>query len=350
MSNQLLSLQVFTHEAGHSYLCRLPPDVFIGDTQERPVRSGVELFEGDRALGSAHSQHDRIRQQGRGLFSRWHNYLYFATSDNSDPRANGRRYSLYIPEQPTSTSDRQARLARLITQVSDAMPVADAYSLAEAIFYEVFPLGFIGDFGKVCWDDEAFVTDYLRLVPGNRRSFERKYVVSQLVMAIGHVRGDLAECGVYNGATAYFMARAAEMSGAPRRLHLFDSFEGLSPFYALLPVLLVFQIMAMIGVSYVLSAVGVYIRDTKDFIQVFLVIGVYLVPTFYLPTAVPTEFRVLLLLNPFSHMVWCFQDVLYYGRFEHPWSWPVFFITSVVTFVAGASVFRRLRVTFGNVL
>jgi hypothetical protein len=108
------------------------------------------------------------------------------------------------------------------------MSEIEAYAVAERLFYEVFPRGFIGDFAKTCWEDAGFVADYLRLVPDNRRSFERKYVVSQLVMALGDVPGDLAECGVYNGATAYFMAAAAEKRGPARLVHLFDSFEGLS--------------------------------------------------------------------------------------------------------------------------
>jgi len=49
--------------------------------------------------------------------------------------------------------------------------------------------------------------------------------------------------------------------------------------YLLLPALIVVQALAMIGVSYVLSAVGVYVRDTKDFVQVFSLVGVYLMPT-----------------------------------------------------------------------
>ena len=39
--------------------------------------------------------------------------------------------------------------------------------------------------------------------------------------------------------------------------------------YLLLPVLIVFQVMAMIGVAYLLSAIGTYFRDIKDFIQLF---------------------------------------------------------------------------------
>ena len=133
-------------------------------------------------------------------------------------------------------------------------------------------------------------------------------------------------------------------------IYLLVRYQFLPPTYVLLPVLVAVQALGMMGLSYLLSAVGVYLRDTKDLVQVFLVIGVYLVPALYLPSSVPAEFRLLLYLNPFSYMVWCFQDVLYFGRFAHPWAWPVFFGLSLSVFTLGFLSFRRLRVMFGNVL
>jgi lipopolysaccharide transport system permease protein len=120
--------------------------------------------------------------------------------------------------------------------------------------------------------------------------------------------------------------------------------------YLLLPLLLFLLVLAMIGVSYILSAIGVYFRDIKDFVQVFSVTGVYLMPAFYLPESVPNFFRPLLYLNPFSYMIWCFQDVLYFGRFEHPFAWPIFALLSLGSFVIGYRFFRKLKLMFGNVL
>jgi|MudIll2142460700_1097286.scaffolds.fasta_scaffold22110_2 lipopolysaccharide transport system permease protein len=120
--------------------------------------------------------------------------------------------------------------------------------------------------------------------------------------------------------------------------------------YSLLPVLFFFQLLAMIGVSYIFSSIGPYFRDLKDFIQVFTVIGVFLMPIFYLPAQVPALFRPLLYLNPFSYLVWCYQDVCYFGRFEHPWAWFVFMTGSLGIFYAGYRIFRKLKTMFGNVL
>ena len=213
-------------EEGHSYTCKLPPDAPLGDSPEAPFSSRLELFEDGRPLGPPHSQHQEIRALGNGRFSHWHQHVYFSTSDNTDPRGNGRRYDIYLPDPADEPA--LGALAGLFKHGRAAQNEWDAYAAAEALFYEVCPTVFLGDFAKTCWHDKAFVDDYLRLVPGNRRSFERKYAVAQLVRGLKHVPGDLAECGVYNGATAYFMAKATEAVGIPRPLHLFDSFAGLS--------------------------------------------------------------------------------------------------------------------------
>jgi lipopolysaccharide transport system permease protein len=120
--------------------------------------------------------------------------------------------------------------------------------------------------------------------------------------------------------------------------------------YALLPLLFFLQLSAMVGISFALSSVGVYFRDLKDFVQVLTLIGVYLMPIFYLPSMVPGLFRPLLFVNPFSYMIWCYQDACYFGRIQHPWAWAVFASSSIGVFYIGYRLFRKLKIMFGNVL
>lgn len=120
--------------------------------------------------------------------------------------------------------------------------------------------------------------------------------------------------------------------------------------YGLLPVLFFLQLLAMMGVGYLLAAVSVYIRDTKDVVQVFGLAGGYVMPIFYLPQWVPPLLQPLLYLNPFSYMGWCYQDVLYFGRIEHVWAWPAFSLLSVISFYGGYRLFRRLKTSFADFL
>jgi predicted O-methyltransferase YrrM len=58
--------------------------------------SPLLLLEDGRELGPAHCTHADIRAHGGGRFSHWRGYLWFSTSDDSDPRSNGRRYSVRL--------------------------------------------------------------------------------------------------------------------------------------------------------------------------------------------------------------------------------------------------------------
>lgn len=85
-----------------------------------------------------------------------------------------------------------------------------------------FPLG---EDLKIWRHDRQFLANYTRLSPGNRFSEERKYLLREFVRFVSNVEGCLAECGSYEGASAWFMAN--ELPG--ESFYIFDSFDGLSP-------------------------------------------------------------------------------------------------------------------------
>jgi hypothetical protein len=69
------------------------------DSLSFPWQSTLQLYEDGKELGPVHSLHDDIRNIGGGRYSHWGNalgngYIIFSTSDNTDPRSNGRTYSI----------------------------------------------------------------------------------------------------------------------------------------------------------------------------------------------------------------------------------------------------------------
>jgi O-methyltransferase len=89
--------------------------------------------------------------------------------------------------------------------------------------------GLFGDFPlsddyKVWREDKQFLIDYRRLSPKNPYSQDRKWTLREFVRLSNSLPGDMAECGCFEGATAFFMA-SASTSGM---LYLFDSFKGIS--------------------------------------------------------------------------------------------------------------------------
>ncbi len=120
--------------------------------------------------------------------------------------------------------------------------------------------------------------------------------------------------------------------------------------YVLLPVLWGLQFLAVGGVCYLLASLSVYFRDVKDVLQLFCTAGVYFMPVFYLPDWVPEPIRPALYANPLSYLAWCYQDVCYFGRIDHPWAWAVFAVGAPSMFVLGYGAWRKLKVCFGSVL
>ncbi len=54
-------------------------------------------MEDEAVTGFAHSTHDTVRRRRKwGVNSHWGDSLYFSSSDNSDPTANGRIYSVFL--------------------------------------------------------------------------------------------------------------------------------------------------------------------------------------------------------------------------------------------------------------
>jgi lipopolysaccharide transport system permease protein len=117
-----------------------------------------------------------------------------------------------------------------------------------------------------------------------------------------------------------------------------------------LPLLFVLHIALLWGLALFLSSMTPYFRDIAEFIRVFVMANIYLIPLMYLPSMVPENLQFILAINPFSHLIWCYQDVLYYNEIAHPASWGILAAMAAVALVAGSYVFVRLRHHLGSVL
>jgi len=66
---------------------------------DRVGRSKLLLYEDGKLLGPAHNPHIDTMENGMGRWSHWGSHgIQFSTSDNTDPRTNGRQYKIVNPE------------------------------------------------------------------------------------------------------------------------------------------------------------------------------------------------------------------------------------------------------------
>lgn len=118
-------------------------------------------------------------------------------------------------------------LRGLAQGLGPAMDEEARYQTAEMLAAAVYPKFKFSEFARIYLEDEDFIAYYERIMDtGNWHSLDRKYTLDQMLKLVGHLAGDIVECGCYKGASAYLMCRA--LRGTNALVHLFDSFEGLS--------------------------------------------------------------------------------------------------------------------------
>jgi len=100
-------------QSGFAFI--LPVFVDEGDSSAATTVSRVVVFENDVPLGPGHSAHAVIRATGRGAYSHWRTALYLSSTDNSDPRANGRiyRYGVEVGPCPVSLNPLPIEMTRI---------------------------------------------------------------------------------------------------------------------------------------------------------------------------------------------------------------------------------------------
>jgi hypothetical protein len=83
-------LKKFRREIGFCWLAPVPAHL----TSDADGLSRLVLHEDGKPLPIAHAAHEAIRELGAGRYSHWGVHVYFSTLDNTDPRHNGRRYTV----------------------------------------------------------------------------------------------------------------------------------------------------------------------------------------------------------------------------------------------------------------
>jgi hypothetical protein len=80
-----------------AYAYTIPLDTVWMNQDKRGTSAPAKVLENGIALAVPDAPHAHIADKGTGRYSLWGGNLYFSTSDNSDPRTNGRKYELHWP-------------------------------------------------------------------------------------------------------------------------------------------------------------------------------------------------------------------------------------------------------------
>jgi lipopolysaccharide transport system permease protein len=117
-----------------------------------------------------------------------------------------------------------------------------------------------------------------------------------------------------------------------------------------LPVVLLPFLLLIMGLSWLLASIGVFIRDVGQLIGMALTVLMFMSPIFYPLSALPETIQPYLLLNPLTFVVEQVRNILLWGL---PPDWPGLVIYSLVSLVVawlGLLFFTKTRKGFADVL
>lgn len=110
--------------------------------------------------------------------------------------------------------------------------------------------------------------------------------------------------------------------------------------------------MLTLAMSYITCSVVVFFRDLGQIISIALQVGIWITPIMWNIEILPRYLQVVFKLNPVFYIVDGYRMALLDKMWfwEHFYSTAYFWIFTVVCFLFGALIFKRLKVHFADVL
>ena len=129
----------------------------------------------------------------------------------------------------------------------------------------------------------------------------------------------------------------------------FLAFEGrITWTLLLLPLPIFVQLVLSLGCALFLSALTVHFRDMGNILGHILQLWFFATPILYDVEILTGTMRQLMRLNPMGHVILSYQQIFFFGHFDHWRGLAGAFLAGVVAFTIGAFVFDRLRDTIAE--
>lgn len=117
-----------------------------------------------------------------------------------------------------------------------------------------------------------------------------------------------------------------------------------------LPLVAFPLLLLIMGLSWALAALGVYLRDITQFIGILTSVLMFLSPIFYPASALPEDYRGLLMFNPLTPVIEQAREVLFWGKAPDFEVLAIYLVVSSSLMWLGFAWFQKTRKGFADVL
>ncbi|VEF12187.1 ABC transporter [Pseudomonas fluorescens] len=118
----------------------------------------------------------------------------------------------------------------------------------------------------------------------------------------------------------------------------------------LFPLIILPLLLMIMGLTWALASLGVYLRDVAQFIGILTTVLMFLSPIFYPASALPEKYQHLLMLNPLTPAIEYARDVLFWGKLPDFTVLGIYLVGSALIAWLGFAWFQKTRKGFADVI
>jgi lipopolysaccharide transport system permease protein len=116
------------------------------------------------------------------------------------------------------------------------------------------------------------------------------------------------------------------------------------------PIVLIPLALFIMGVSWALASLGVFLRDISQVMGFLVLALMFLSPVFYPATSIPESYQSLFYMNPLTPVIEMSRAALYDGKSPDPTVIAICFVTACFAAWIGFACFQKTRKGFADVL
>ena len=113
-----------------------------------------------------------------------------------------------------------------------------------------------------------------------------------------------------------------------------------------LPIIMIVEYILALGLTMIMSAVTVYLRDMEYILGIVTMAWQFLTPVMYSIEQAPEEVQMIFKINPMTSVIVAYRDILYYGRVPELGTLLSAVVVGLVMLLVGWIVFDHLQKRF----
>lgn len=117
-----------------------------------------------------------------------------------------------------------------------------------------------------------------------------------------------------------------------------------------LPIIMLVEYILALSVAFISSAITVYLRDVEYILGIVTIAWQFLTPVMYPVEQIPEKLLPVFNMNPMTHVIVAYRDILYYKRAPELSTLLHAFILGIILMIIGIITFSKLKKHFAEEL